>query len=89
MVLPAVLGEILRRILYVERYTDLEDKGDWRSRWLRFTTLLPGVAKPPEDIEQAETNDIDDWIDEAISSFCRRHRIMDYFTSFWTGEVTI
>ena len=67
-VLPAVLGEILNRILLVENHTELEDNSDWRSLWLLFGKRLAG-GDPPEDPEDAP-----EWVDEAVRAFCERQK---------------
>jgi hypothetical protein len=42
LVYPAVLRQILAHIL-TEGFRDTDDESEWRSKWLRFATLLPGV----------------------------------------------
>jgi len=83
LVFAAALREILTRILRVEEHFDAEESEDWRSQWLRYATLLPGMTHPPT---QADDDLIDRWIDEAVASFCRRHRMMERFRQYWTRE---
>jgi hypothetical protein len=82
LVLPAVLREILTRILYIEGYFELDDD-DWRSQWLRFASGLPGVTEPPKE---HESDRFDDWIDDAVSSFALRVDSIERFRHYWTGE---
>ncbi len=84
MVLPAVLREILTRILWIEDYHETDDLSDWRAQWLTFAMRLPGVGGLPA---QEEQDRIDDWIDEAATAFCRRFGIYGRFGQYWAGEV--
>ena len=83
LVYPAVLRELLSRILRVESYSDTDDNDDWRSHWLRFATLLPGVSDPPGEKDEDR---FDVWIDESATAFCRQARMMNHFRRYWTGE---
>ena len=83
LALPAVLREILTRILHIERYMELGDEDDWRSSWLRFASHLPGVTDPPTEREEDR---FDDWIEEAVASFSGKFKIMERFSHYWTGE---
>ena len=83
LTLPAVLREILTRILHIERYMELDDEEDWRSSWLRFASHLPGVTDPPTETEEGR---FDDWIEEAVASFSRKFGIMERFRHYWIGE---
>lgn len=85
LVYPAVLREILTRVLKIEEYDDPDDHDDWRAQWLRFSLLLDGVRDVP-DVDKDSEEDVDDWIEEAISSFCRRFHILNYFERFSAGS---
>jgi hypothetical protein len=87
MVLSYAVREILTRVLLIDGYDETEDPDDWRSKWLRFATLLPGVSDLPDDVNDKEQ--CDSWIDEAVSAFGRQHRIMERFHAFWNTEVEI
>jgi len=84
LVYPAVLREILIRILRVEAYNDTDDDSDWKALWLRFSQLLPGAGPVPQ---KGESDQFDDWIDDAVRSFARQVNALDRFTSFWNDEV--
>ncbi len=84
MILTYAVKDILMRILYIEDHIDTQDSDDWRSQWLRYARLLPGMSEPPEDKEK-----YDDWIDDAVSAFGRQNRIMDLFFTFWNREVEL
>ncbi len=83
LALPEILRSILCRILLVEKVRAADDSDDWTSRWLRFAESMPGVGKVPEiDSPEADV----DWIDAAISSFCRWRNVDQQFTSFWSSR---
>lgn len=82
MILTYAVKDILTRILFIEDYNDTQDSDDWRSQWLRYASLLPGMTDPPDDREK-----YDDWIDDAVSAFGRQNHIMDLFFTFWSREV--
>lgn len=82
LVYPGAMREILARILH-EGHRDTDDSEDWRSQWLRFAGLLPGVPELPADDDQEM---FDDWVEEAVSSFCRQFRMIDRFGEYWTRE---
>lgn len=83
LTLPAVLREILTRILHIEGYVELDDTEDWRSQWLRYAAALPGVSEPPG---AHEPDRFDDWIGEAVASFARKFESLERFSRYWTGE---
>ncbi len=84
LVYPEALRAVLVRILRIEKYSDIEDTEDWKSQWLRFSTLLPGVGDVPnpEDDESC-----DDWIESTVAAFARRHKTVDSFIAYWNEEV--
>ena len=83
LVYPSAFRLILWRILLQEKHRDTEDADDWRSCWLRFAVGLPGVGQPPTDDDDEAA--LDDWIDSAASSFCRRHSMRATYQRCWTG----
>lgn len=83
LALPEILRSILNRILLVEKVRTADDSDDWTSRWLRFAESMPGVGKAPDaDNPEADV----DWIDAAISSFCRWRNIDQQFALFWQSK---
>lgn len=83
LVYPSVLREILNRIIHVEKHFDVDLMSDWKSQWLHFASHLPGVSDLPEE---DETVKFDDWIDEAVSAFCRHFNIQEQFMNYWVSE---
>jgi len=66
-VYPAAFREIVHRVLFIETHTSTEDMSDWRSRWLLFTTRIPGVGGVPKTRDE-----YDDWIENAAAAFARQ-----------------
>ena len=85
LVLPELFRTVLVRILHTDEHTDSEDPDDWRSQWLRFATLLPGVPEVPQTDDAGE---LDPWIEGAVESFCRNQRVLDRFRKHWDAEGT-
>lgn len=76
LVYPAVVREVLTRILLLEEPPDPEDTGDWRVQWLRFAMQLHGIGEPPtgDDAEAKER-----WIAEVVATFARQHGLLARF----------
>lgn len=84
LVFPATFREILTRILHIDKHTDVDDRDDWRSRWLRLAEGLAGQAPP---VEADDTDAFDDWIECAVAAFCKDNRIYDLFAKgFYDGS---
>lgn len=65
---PALLREILTRILVIDEHTELDDEDDWHCQWLQYARrLLPTHEAPPQEEEQREQ-----WIDDVIDGFCNK-----------------
>jgi hypothetical protein len=84
LVYPAVLRDILNTVLIEEKHFDVDDDSDWRSRWLRFASLIPGVPDIPA--ETHETDKRKEWILDAVSAFCRQQQMLSRFTTSWRME---
>ncbi len=67
LVYPAAFRIILTRILLRDGYAATDDFDDWRSRWLLFSTRIPGAGGVPGAKEQYE-----DWIESVVAAFARR-----------------
>lgn len=80
--LPQALQEILTRVLCIEKYYETEDAADWKARWLKFASLMPGSSEPPGEDDQDR---IDDWINEAVAAFARLHGMKNRFNVFLSG----
>lgn len=83
LALPAILREILFRIIIIQNWNDDTDMDDWRSRWIRFATSLP------ENDELPDTN-IDDrleWIQDTVALFAKKQKLKAQFKEFWRDEL--
>jgi hypothetical protein len=69
-------------VLYVEKHYDTEDLADWRARWLKFASVIPGSS---ESLEEDEQDRFDDWVNEAVTAFARMHGMKNRFNVFWSG----
>jgi hypothetical protein len=79
LVYPAAMGIVLSHIAREGDIT-LEDSSDWRSRWLKFTSSLPGVGEPPIGKNpQDEWEEWRDWIEDAVGSFARTHGMLSQY----------
>jgi hypothetical protein len=79
---PAILREILVRVLVVDEHDDDANLDDWRSQWVCFSKLFCGLG----DLSAPEA--IDDrfyWIDSAIAAFAKRKQTKEQFMNFWKG----
>lgn len=81
LVYPAVLRQILICVLVENKHRDTDDDTDWRSKWLRFAALLPGVD--PELPERGEDEDAVHWVDDAVLAFARKLALREKFSAAW------
>ena len=80
LVYPGVLREILSRVLLVENHDDDANQDDWKSQWVRFASLHPGLGELPEP---GDTDGRSDWIDKAVSAFAKQLQVRAKFADFW------
>jgi hypothetical protein len=80
LVYPNVFREILNRVLLVEEHDDDASSDDWKSQWVRFASLNPGLGElPPTD----DTDGRSDWIDKAVAAFAKQLQTRAKFAEFW------
>jgi hypothetical protein len=81
LVYPAVLRQILINVLIEHEHRDTDDDTDWRSKWLRFAALLPGMdPEPPEkDDDEAARR----WADDAVAAFTTKLALREKFAVAW------
>lgn len=84
LVYPAVFREILTRILLVEEHDDEASPNDWKSQWVKFATLHPGLGELPEPSDAVERAL---WIDKAVSAFATRLHAKTKFLEFWKESI--
>jgi len=80
LVYPAVFREVLTRVLVIDQHDDYDNPEDWRSQWVRFAMLSPGLGEIPKP---DETEDRLDWIENAVSAFAKRIQVRSKFAEFW------
>lgn len=84
LVYPAVLRQVLTNVL-TSGHRDTDDETDWRSKWLRFASLLPGMdPQPPEKQEGMEA--ALRWAEDAVAAFARKLGLKDKFTAAWHSK---
>ena len=81
LVYPAVLRQILANVLQQE-HRDTDDDSDWRSKWLRFATLLPGVDPELPD-KDADDDECGRWADDAVAAFAKKLALKEKFKTAW------
>ena len=84
LVYPVVLRQILTEII-TSGHRDTDDGADWRSKWLRFSTQLPGVNPNLPDKDESEEI-TGRWINEAVGSFARRLELKTNFSAAWLAR---
>ena len=80
LVYPGVFREILNRVLLIEKHDDDANLEDWKSQWIKFASLHPGLGElPGPDDMDGRT----DWIDKAVSAFAKQIQARAKFEEFW------
>jgi len=82
LVYPAVIRQILTRILIVEEWSDISgSKDDWRVQWLMWGTHWhPDNEQPSNDPSGDCQEEWLEWIEEVAQAFCRKHMILEKYT---------
>jgi hypothetical protein len=83
LALPAIVRDILFKIVIIYDWNDDTDMDDWRSRWVRFATSLPGSDKLPDGNEDERL----DWIQDIVSWFAKKEKLGTQFKEFWRDEL--
>src|SRR6266581_4358225 len=75
VVFPAVLRQVLQRILIIERHDPWEQEEDeWSSQWLRFARKIHPVDPPGPDVDDhGVQEDQIQWIEDAVKAFCSHY----------------
>ena len=85
LVLPSVLRSILTKSLQGQEPDEDAPDEDWSDQWTHFAESLPGVGNPPAG-EQGNSEEIEQWVDNVVSAFCRENRIYAEFDRTWNSE---
>jgi hypothetical protein len=77
LIYPNIVRHILARA--IAENVDLSDTDDrWPVLWLRFARgIHPEFQAPPEN--DAAQEEIDEWVDEVVDSFCTKHDLRTKF----------
>lgn len=70
LVYPAAIRAILTQVLLVDQHAASDDTDEWWGLWLRWASHFADA--PPSSADDAPQ-----WIEEVISAFCNRHRVLD------------
>lgn len=85
LVYPAVLRQVLTCVLIEHDHRDTDDDEDWRSKWLRFASMLPGVdPKPPE--KDDGTDAALRWVEDAVAGFAKKLALKEKFAGAWQPQ---
>ncbi|MDH2420074.1 hypothetical protein [Cobetia amphilecti] len=78
-ILPAAMRQILAKIVYGDWDPDLSDPEELSTRWLLFVKQIGG------DVPEVNTDDHEDWLDDAVRYICNRigvrNQIIEEFDS--------
>lgn len=84
LVYPEVFRQVLLTVLIEHRHRDIDDNTDWKSKWLRFATTLPGVDPELPAIE-GEEEAVKIWVTDAVSAFAKKLLLKDKFIAAWNS----
>ena len=76
LVFPAVMREILTRILIIERHTYESDSTAWRDAWLRFASKCAGQDLPAPDDDSLSQEEFEQWIQIAVEKMATRSQFL-------------
>ena len=87
LVYPAVVREILIRVLIIEDYNDPDGSpDDWRVQWLKWGIHWhPDQERPAEGDLKSVYEDWLIWVDQVVNAFCQKHSVRDKYI-FPNGE---
>ncbi len=72
LVLPAIFDQVLRQILFEQKYVPAESPDDedlWKEGWLDFAGCLPGNTRLSID-QEIPDDEKEKWIEDARIGFC-------------------
>lgn len=78
LAVPAILREILTRILIVNEDVEETDPEHWTTRWLAFAR--PYANNPVPDVDESDVEDRREWIENAVRAFAKHGKFLDALT---------
>ena len=82
LVYPEVFRRLLLRILIQDKWTE-DDDGGWQSDWMEFALNLGGTGPLPHPEFKQER---EEWIEGAVSSFCRKLQLQSSWNRIFDEE---
>lgn len=76
LVWPAVVREVLTKIVVLDQHEPVDDSEDWRDFWLRYVRMF--YSQQPPDC-QSDMDTKLGWIESAITAFCQWKRVRETF----------
>ncbi|MEO6034312.1 MAG: hypothetical protein ABIQ35_03570, partial [Verrucomicrobiota bacterium] len=87
LVYPAVLRQLLTNILGTD-HRDTDDEMDWRSKWLRFAAILPGVDPELPGKEEGPDAALR-WAEDAVAAFAKKLALKEKFADAWQTKESV
>ncbi len=81
---PAILREILTRVVIVEEQEEFDEVDNWKSRWMKFCNLLPSIIP---FVDSGTVDEKTEWIDSVVSSFAKKIDAAKKFNAAWEESV--
>jgi hypothetical protein len=81
LVYPIALRQVLDSILVWHQHRDFDDEFDWRSKWLRFAVLLPGIDRDLPEKDDEEGTRL--WISDVVAAFATKLKLGERFSAAW------
>jgi hypothetical protein len=77
LVFPAVMREILTKILLLDGHSYDKDSTTWRDAWLRFASKIDGQEPPIyEEEQELPSEEITNWIDLAVDKMATKAQLV-------------
>ena len=68
---PAIIREVLWKILIYEKFDPADEQEGWRADWIRFAKKFdPNMPSPTDDEE--DHDETKDWIENVVMQFCNK-----------------
>ena len=75
LVYPAVIRQILTKILLLDDYDPDDDSDSWKSKWIHYSEKRSGNKLPENNMEI----EYEEWIDKVEDEFCNSFKILYKF----------